>query len=184
MPGPDRAGYSEADLAAAVAETKARQALGQSSVRAVSSLYDIPTTTLARHVANPDLSTEKGAGTVLSAEGEAALLDWITAHSSTQTSLSTADIRRKAAELEAHEAKEAGRDAHWSDGASWHCCCYLVARSLPHCLASRAAPPSVMLLVLMGQLWPAAGVATDGWWRSFQQRNNVHHHSTFTVEAA
>ena len=136
VPRPERAGYNEADLAAAVAETKARQALGQGSVRAVSSLYDIPTTTLARHVADPDLSTKKGAGTVLSAEGEAALLDWILAQSSTQTSLSTADIRRKAAELEAHEAKEAGRDAHWSDGACWRCCCCcccccgLVPRSL------------------------------------------------------
>lgn len=111
------ASYDKADLDAAVVEARARRATGQGSVVDVARQYEIPPTTLYGHVANPDMGTGQGGGTALSAEAESALLDWISAQSNT----STAEIRRKAAELEKLEAEQAGRAEHWPDGA---CFCF------------------------------------------------------------
>ena len=59
------------------------------------------------------------------------------------------------------------------------------SRLLLPCLQScwPAALQMCSLLTASDQLL-AAGMATDGWWRSFKLRNNVDHHSTFTVGCA
>lgn len=112
MVGPEKQGYSDVDLAAAVRDVEEQQA----TLREAARRHSIPLTTLQRHVKRPDVGTSKARPKALSDTAEQLLVSWIRAKRLVQHTCTIEHIKLKAAELQRIEADFENKQPLWPQG--------------------------------------------------------------------